>query len=45
MLKNYTSNYGLHRPLPKGNNKKNIVLMKDKLGEKIMKTLAEKSVL
>ena len=29
-----TSNYELNRPLPKGKNKKVIVVMKDKLGEK-----------
>ena len=32
-----TSNYKLNKPLPKGKNKKVIVLMKDELGEKIMK--------
>ena len=32
-----SSNYELHRPLPKGKNKKVIGLMKDELGEKIMK--------
>ena len=31
-----TSNYELDRPLPKGKNKKVIVLMKDELREKIM---------
>ena len=31
-----TSNYEVHRPLPKGKNKKVIGLMKDKLGEKIL---------
>ena len=31
-----TSNYELHRPLPKGKNKKAIRLMKDELGGKIM---------
>ena len=30
-----TSNYGWDRPLPKQKNKKVIILMKDKLGEKI----------
>ena len=32
-----TSNYELDTPLPKGKNKKVIRIMKDKLGEKIMK--------
>ena len=32
-----TSNYALNRPLPKGNNKKVIGLMKDELGGKVMK--------
>ena len=32
-----TSNYALNRPLPKGNNKKVIGLMKNELGGKIMK--------
>ena len=31
-----TSNYELDRPLPKGKNKKNIVLMKDELDGKIV---------
>ena len=34
-----TSNYGLERPLPKGKNKKVIVLMKDELSDKIMKKI------
>ena len=34
-----TSNYELDRPLPKGKNKKVIGLMKDELGEQIMKEL------
>ena len=36
-----TINYELDRPLPKGKYKKVIGSMKDKLGEKIMKDLAE----
>ena len=32
----YTSNYEVHRPLPKGKSKKVIGLMKDELGGKIM---------
>ena len=32
-----TSNYELDRPLPKGKNKKVIGLMKDELGEQIIK--------
>ena len=35
-----TSNYELKRPLPKGKNKKIIGLIRDKLGEKIMKAFA-----
>ena len=35
-----TSNYEINRPLPKGNNKKVIGLMKDKLGGKIMTEFA-----
>ena len=35
-----TSNYELNRLLPKGENKKVIGLMKDKLAEKIMKEFA-----
>ena len=32
-----TSNYELERPLPKGENKKDIGLMKDELGRKMVK--------
>ena len=32
-----TSNYELERPLPKGENKKDIDLMKDELGRKMVK--------
>ena len=32
-----TSNYELERPLPKGENKKDIGLMKDELGRKMLK--------
>ena len=32
-----TSNYELERPLPKGENKKDIVSMKDELGRKMVK--------
>ena len=43
----YTSNYELNKPLPKGENKKIIGLMKDGLGRKIMnkftKTLRAKT--
>ena len=35
----YTSNYELHKPLPKGKNKKLISLVKYKLSGKIMKEL------
>ena len=35
-----TSNYELDRPLPKGNNKKLIGLMKDELGRKLMTNFA-----
>ena len=35
-----TSNYEANRPLPKGKNKKVIILMKDELGEKIMTEFA-----
>ena len=35
-----TSSYELDRPLPKGENKKVIGLMKDELGESIMKQYA-----
>ena len=35
-----TSSYELDRPLPKGENKKVIGLMKDELGERIMKQYA-----
>ena len=31
-----TSSYELYRPLPKGQNKQAIVLMKDELGRKVM---------
>ena len=36
-----TSNYQLERPLPKGENKKVIGLMKDELGGKTMKKFVE----
>ena len=33
---NFTSNYQLDRPLPKGKNEKVIGLIKDELGKKVM---------
>ena len=36
-----TSNYELDRPLPKGKNKKDIGLMKDELGGKIVANLLD----
>ena len=33
---NFTSNYELDRPLPKGKNEKVIGLIKDELGKKVM---------
>ena len=37
----YTSNFELYRPLPKIKNKKVIGVMKDELGEQIMKELKD----
>ena len=35
-IMNFTSNYQLDRPLPKGKNEKVIGLIKDELGKKVM---------